>query len=210
MIKKEQAYLYKNICMTLPKLKFQTVEEYLAFEDAALDKHEYYRGEIFAMAGASFIHNQIVANTLSEIALHLRDKKCQVLPSDLKIQVEANSLFTYPDLSILCEKPKFYNDRSDTITNPSVLIEILSPGTMDYDRGGKFALYREIVSLQEYILISSTEYRFEKFVRQHDNNWLLSEVRDPNETVSIKTIEFSILLNELYRNVDFNAVSTSP
>ncbi len=196
--------------MTLPELKFQTVDEYFAFEDASLEKHEYYKGEIFAMAGASFIHNQIVANTLSEIALHLRDKNCQVLPSDLKIQVEANSLFTYPDLSILCEKPKFYNDRVDTITNPAVLIEILSPSTMDYDRGGKFALYRKIASLQEYILISSTEYRFEKFVRQNDINWLLSEVRNPDETVSIETIEFSIFLSQLYRNVDFNAVSNSP
>ncbi len=191
--------------MTLPSVKFATVEEYLAFEDASLEKHEFYQGEIFAMAGASFAHNQIVSNSLIEIGSHLRNKSCQVLASDLKIQIEANSLFTYPDLSILCEPPQFMNDRTDAITNPAVIIEVLSPSTMDYDRGGKFALYRDVPSLKEYILISSTEYRFEKFVRQANDHWLLSEIRNANESISIDTIQFSLPLIDLYRNVDFNA-----
>jgi Uma2 family endonuclease len=188
--------------MTLPRLKFQTVEEYLAFEDASLEKHEYYQGEIFAMAGASFSHNQIVGNTLVDIGQHLRNKSCQVFPSDLKVQVEANSLFTYPDITILCDKPAFIENRTDTITNPTIIIEVLSPSTMDYDRAGKFILYRALPSLKEYILISSTEHRFEKFVRQGEN-WLLSEVRSPEEIVTIDTIGFQIALSELYRNVDF-------
>ncbi|MCW3075300.1 MAG: Uma2 family endonuclease [Flaviaesturariibacter sp.] len=188
--------------MTFPRLKFQTVEEYLAFEDASLEKHEYYQGEIFAMAGASFSHNQIVGNTLVDIGQHLRNKSCQVFPSDLKVQVEANSLFTYPDITILCDKPSFIENRTDAITNPTIIIEVLSPSTMDYDRAGKFILYRALPSLKEYILISSTEHRFEKFVRQGEN-WLLSEVRSPEEAVSIETIGFQITLSELYRNVDF-------
>lgn len=188
--------------MTLPRLKFQTVEEYLAFEDASLEKHEYYQGEIFAMAGASFSHNQIVGNTLAEVHQHLKGKSCQVFPSDLKVQVEANSLFTYPDIAILCDKPSFIENRTDAITNPTIIIEVLSPSTMDYDRAGKFILYRALPSLKEYILISSTEHRFEKFVRQGEN-WLLSEVRSAEETVNIETIGFQITLSELYRNVDF-------
>ncbi len=190
--------------MTLPRVKFATVEEYLAFEDESLEKHEYYGGEIFAMAGASFAHNQIVRNSLSAIDNFLKETQCQVFPSDLKIQIEANSLFTYPDLSIICEPPQFYNDRKDAITNPVVIIEVLSPATMDYDRGGKFALYRQIPSLKEYILISSTHYHFEKFVRQQNNQWLLSEEQDREGIVTIETISFSIPLLELYRNVDFD------
>ncbi len=191
--------------MTLPQLKFLTEEEYFAFEETSLEKHEYYNGEIFAMAGASIAHNQIVGNTLSDINQHLRNKNCQVFPSDLKIHIEANFLNTYPDLSIVCGQPQLYNNRTDTIINPSILIEVLSPSTKDYDRGSKFTLYREIPTLKEYILISSTEYRFEKFARQQDNTWHFSEVRTPDETIRIETIDFQIPLIELYRNVDFNA-----
>ena len=195
--------------MTLPIFKFKTVEEYFALEESSLEKHEYYKGEIFAMAGASINHNKIVRNALTAIDNYLKDKKCEIFPSDLKVHIEANSLYTYPDLSIVCEDVLFQEGHNDTITNPTVIIEVLSPSTMDYDRGGKFALYRALPTLKEYILISSTEYHFEKFVRQGDN-WLLSETRSENDTISIETIDFQIQLAELYRNVDFATNITEP
>ncbi len=189
--------------MTLPVLKYKTIEEYLAFEDEADGKHEYYQGEIFNMAGGTIDHNRVVRNTLTAIDQFLKDKTCQVYPSDLKVYIEANSLYTYPDISIICDAPEFYAERKDTILNPAVIIEVLSPGTKDYDRGGKFVLYRQIPSLQEYVLISSMGYSCERFKRQANNQWILTEVKLPTEKIAVETIGFETMLTELYRNVNF-------
>ena len=131
----------------LPILLNKTIEEYLEFEDASDEKDEYYQGEIFTMAGGTIDHNRVIRNTITSIDQYLKNKTCQLYPSDLKVYIEANSLYTYPDVSIICDAPEFYLDRNDTILNPSVIIEVLSPGTKDYDRGGKFVLYRQIPSL---------------------------------------------------------------
>ncbi len=185
-----------------PKLKY-TAEQYLALEDKSLDKNEFYKGEIFAMAGASFEHNQIVSNSLSEIASHLKKSgKCQIFPSDLKIHSKTNTLYTYPDLSIVCNKAERLEGRNDIITNPSVLIEVLCASTQDYDRGGKFKLYRDLVSLKEYILISSLEILVEKYTKQDDSSWLL-QTYTTNEVFAIQTIDLQMNVNELYRNVEF-------
>src|SRR2546423_718598 len=116
---------------SIPVSKYKSIEEYLELDEKSPEKSEYYQGEIFAMAGASFAHNQIVRNTLTAIDNYLKDTKCQIFPSDLKVHIEANSLFTYPDLSIICGKPEFWHNRTDIVTNPSVMIEVLSKGTKD-------------------------------------------------------------------------------
>lgn len=188
-----------------PIAKFISVEEYLEMEEQSRDKHEYYKGEVFAMAGASFIHNQITSNILMDIGQFLKDKTCRIYGSDLKIQVEANSLFTYPDLSIVCNGPQFWRDRKDTITNPSVIIEILSPDTMSYDRGDKFALYRAIPSLKEYLLISSTEVLLEQFTKQSLHEWLLTEYKSSEDAITIDTIGYHTSLKEFYRDVTFES-----
>ena len=188
----------------IPVLKYKSIEEYLAFEEESPEKNEYYQGNVFAMAGASFRHNQIVRNALTAIDNSLRGKECQVIPSDLKIHVESNTLFTYADLSIICGKPQFWNNRTDIIINPTAIIEVLSPSTKDYDHGGKFMLYRDIPALQEYIMISSTEIRFEKYNRQSVNEWKFTEYRSGENIIEIDTINFTIPLHEFYRDVDFS------
>jgi Uma2 family endonuclease len=186
-----------------PVLKYKSVEEYLAFEEQAEEKHEFYQGEIFAMAGAGFEHNQIVRNALSAIDQFLTGKACQILPSDLRVHVEAEDLFTYPDLSIVCGAPEFYANRRDTIVNPKILIEILSPSTSAHDRFGKFAFYKQIPSLQEYVMISSMEYSFEKFSRQANETWLFSNVKNPDQEIEITAIQYKAPLKVFYREVVF-------
>ena len=187
-----------------PALKYISIEEYLELEEKSPEKNEYYQGEIFAMAGGSFAHNQVVGNTIVDIGQFLKDKKCRIFPSDLKVHIEANSLFTYPDLSIICGKPEFWNNRTDTVLNPSVIIEVLSPRTNDYDHGEKFMLYRNIPSLKEYILIASTEVRLEQYIKQTPNEWKFIEYKSAEDQITIPTINFSTLLQEFYRDVDFS------
>ena len=187
-----------------PVLKY-TAEEYLELEETSLEKNEFYKGEIFAMAGASIPHNQIVRNTMINIGKYLEDKKCQVFPSDLRIHSIANSLYTYPDLSIICDTIETFGKKKNTVTNPTVLIEVLSAITQDYDRGAKFKLYRDIESLKEYILISSLETLVEKYDKQADGSWILHEYKNETDTFKIASIDFIITVKDLYRNVDFTA-----
>ena len=187
---------------TIPATK-HTVLEYLEQERVSLEKHEFYKGEIFAMAGASIVHNQIVRNVISAIDSRLKNNKsCQIFPSELKIHIPFNSLFTYPDLSIICGKIDTFDEQKDIITNPSVLIEILSASTQDYDRGGKFKLYRDITSLKEYILVSSLEILVEKHTKNNDGSWLLTEYKNYRDKITINSIDFEIEIIEFYRNVD--------
>jgi Uma2 family endonuclease len=187
----------------IPILKY-SVEEYLEIEEKSLEKHEFYQGEIFAMAGASIEHNHIVRNALLSIGNFLSGKgSCDIFPSDLRIYIEANSLFTYPDLSIICGEIQTLENYKDNVTNPSVLIEVLSPSTADYDRGGKFKLYRDIPSLKEYILISSTEILIEKYEKQSDGTWVLHEYKNATDIFTISTIGLQLAVNSFYENVVF-------
>lgn len=188
----------------IPALKYVSVEEYLEMEEASLEKHEYYGGEVFAMAGAGFPHNQIVANAFGNIYQFLKDKDCRVYGSDLKVHVKNKSSFVYPDLSMICNGPGFYQDKKDIITNPSVIIEVLSLKTQDFDHGQKFMLYRQIASLKEYILISSMEILFERFVKNQAGDWTLSEFKNADDMVVIDSINYQTRLKEFYRDVDFD------
>lgn len=187
----------------VPAIKLISIEEYLVMEESAQEKHEYYQGEIVAMAGGTIAHNQVVRNTITAIDNFLKDKSCQVFPSDLKVHNEANSLFTYPDISIVCGAPDRWNNRNDTITNPVVLIEVLSKKTQNYDRGNKFKLYRSLPSLKEYILISSLEMLVERYARQATTFWTFRETANPVDAFQIETIDFSCPVKDLYRNVIF-------
>lgn len=181
-------------------LKF-TVDEYLAEEEKSTVKHEYYKGEIFAMAGASIAHNSVCSNVHVEIGAHLKNKKCKVFQSDLKIHIQSNSLFTYPDLSIVCNGVKTLPNYPDVVINPSIIIEVLSPTTQDYDRGGKFKLYRDIETLTEYILISSKEILVEKYTKQPNDSWLLTEFKTVNDALEIIGIGMKLKLLTIYNEV---------
>jgi Uma2 family endonuclease len=181
--------------------KFISIEEYLTLEEEAEVKHEYFQGETFAMAGGTIAHNQIVTNTTGELHSFLKGKPCQVFNSDQRIHIEAVSLFTYPDLSIVCGEPERWNNRNDVITNPVVVIEVLSKKTQNYDRGDKFKFYRSLPSLKEYILISSTEILIERYTKQATAFWTLKEAANPEDAFLVETIDFSCPIKELYSNV---------
>ncbi len=184
-----------------PVLKYYTAQEYLAFERASPEKHEFYKGEIFDMAGASFNHNKLQMNFTGEVRSFLKGKSCDVFGSDLRIHIPSNTLFTYPDAVIVCGKPDLQEEAFDTLLNPAVVVEILSPSTQRYDRGDKFMLYRSIVSLQEYILIDSEKTGIEHYKRNADNTWLLQEWRLLTDNLIISTIDFTLPLKELYNGV---------
>lgn len=187
----------------VPAPKYMSIEEYLLIEEDSETKHEYYHGEVFAMAGGTIPHNRIVRNVLTTLDNFLNGKDCEVFPSDLKTHIEANTLFTYPDISIVCGELERWNNRNDTITNPVVIVEVLSRKTQNYDRGQKFKLYRSIPSLKEYILVSSLEVSVEKYLKLPNGFWKFGETISPEELFEIETIGFSCPVNELYRNVIF-------
>jgi len=189
--------------MPQPAIKYLTPEEYLALEEAAEFKSEYYQGEIFNMAGASFNHNQIILNVSSHLHQKQKNHKCRVAMNDLRLWVEANDLFTYPDILVICDKPQFYTDRNDTITNPKIIIEVLSESTKNYDRGEKFVFYRSIPTFREYILIDQYSVHIEQFCIGVDGNWVLKEYDDLNAVLKFSQIDFQIPFTDIYSQVKF-------
>ncbi|MEO5911315.1 MAG: Uma2 family endonuclease [Pelobium sp.] len=185
--------------MPLPKIKI-TEEEYLEQERKAEHKSEFYKGEVFAMAGATKEHNKIVASLIAEIGQYLKGKKCTFFPSDLRTHNFANGFYTYPDVTIVCGEEKYLDDRFDTLTNPTVLIEVLSAATEDYDRGTKFKLYRSIPSLQNYVVVSSTEYAAEVYTRNKDT-WILTTARDKEGALYLSAIDYTMKLAEIYAQI---------
>ncbi|MBC7886417.1 MAG: Uma2 family endonuclease [Ferruginibacter sp.] len=168
-------------------------------EYTAEQKHEYYNGEIFAMAGASPRHNILFSNLFGQLASRLRGHPCRPYGSDLRIHIPENTLFTYPDISIICGDILNSGEDNDTAIRPSVLIEILSPATRDYDRGTKFKLYRDIPTLKEYVLVDSESVNVEIFRINEEGHWQLDEYSKPNEFLTIKTVGFQLELHEVYQ-----------
>lgn len=181
-----------------------TPEEYLELERIAETKSEYYNGEIFALAGASPRHVLIMTNVASEIRSQLKNRNCTVYSSDLRINVSRTGLYTYPDVSVVCGNPVYVDDKKDTITNPVLIVEVLSKSTKDYDRGEKFEQYRTLESFKEYILISQDKYHVEQYVRQSDKTWLLSETNRIEDTLTLKSIDCKLALQEVYDKVNMS------
>ena len=175
-----------------------SIEEYLEMENASLEKHEYYKGEVFAMSGAKVPHNIIARNLLVTLTQKLKGKSCQPFGSDLRIHVESNTLFTYPDISIICGEIITLNNDNYNVLNPSVLIEVLSSSTKNYDRGEKFKLYRDIPILKEYVLVDSESVHIEVFRLNEHNHWELEEYNSPAENLQMNTINTALLLSEIY------------
>ena len=175
-------------------------QQYLAIERDAQQKHEYLNGEIFAMGGASERHNLIAVNLVASIHVQLKGKPCKVYSSDMRVKVSATGLYTYPDLVALCGEAHFDDEQQDTLLNPNMVIEVISKST-DGDRGEKFAHYRRIESLAEYLLISQDKYCIEQYVRQPDNQWLMSEVSKLEERIELPSIKCTLLLSDVYDRV---------
>jgi Uma2 family endonuclease len=194
----------KNI-VEEPAVKYNYVsqEAYLEAEREALEKHEYYKGEVFAMSGASKEHNRIFTNFFGELSYKLKGKGCLPYGSDLRIHIPKNTLYTYPDISIICGEMELTDDKFDTATNPSVIIELLSNSTRNYDKGEKFTLYRDIISLQEYILIDTEKIHVEKHIRHADNSWQLTDYKSLENSFTISTIQLSFMLKDIYEGISF-------
>lgn len=179
-----------------------TEAEYLAFERAAETKHEFFGGEVFDMAGASFKHNVIVGNLIAALGGQLRGRSCVVTPSDLRLHVPGLASFTYPDVMVICGEPRFFDDRSDTLLNPTIIIEVLSSSTEANDRGAKFQVYRAIDSLREYLLVSQNTPRIERFVRRpNDPIWELHDAYGLDAALTLDAITCTLSLTDVYANV---------
>jgi Uma2 family endonuclease len=179
-----------------------SVLDYLRAENEAETKSEYVNGEVFAMAGTSLTHNDVTYTLLTEIAPQLRGGLCMAYGSDLRIRVDASNLYTYPDISIVCGEPDVDPNDSCAVTNPTVLFEVLSDSTESWDRGGKFAHYRLLPSLREYVLVSQSEPRVERYVRSGDD-WILTEFVGLEATFALASLEVKVPLSSIYARVEF-------
>jgi len=176
--------------------------DYLESERVAEEKSEYVDGEIYAMSGATFEHNQIASNTLAFIHGALRERPCQVLGSDMKVWLETVNTFAYPDISGLCGPVEFYDDKRDIYSNPQFIIEVLSDSTESYDRGDKFFRYQSLTNLREYVLISQKMIAVEVYRKQGDD-WLYHLYRESDAVLRLDSVDCAIPLSEIYRNVEF-------
>lgn len=188
--------------MISPSPSRHTPEQYLGLERLADYKSEYVNGYILAMAGASKAHNQIGFNIAGELHNQLKSRPCLAYVNDLRVKVSATDLYTYPDVVALCGEPLFDDAQMDTLLNPSLIIEVLSPTTEAYDRGDKFAHYRRLPSLLEYVLIAQDQVRVEHYLRS-DQKWVLSELNGLDEKLRLVSIGCEITLRAIYDKVNF-------
>lgn len=188
------------VAETAPRL---TEAEYLAIERKAEFKSEFFAGEMFAKAGGSPMHSLNATNLARVFGNALAGRPCVPFNSDLRLKVEATDLYTYPDLSVVCGPLKFADEGDDTITNPTVLVEVLSDSTEAYDRGKKFEHYRQIPSLREYLLVSQKEPRIEQFIYGNHGGWQLHEAAGPEAQLDLPSLKITIALAEVYANVKF-------
>ncbi|MDB5267471.1 MAG: hypothetical protein JWP58_511 [Hymenobacter sp.] len=179
-------------------------EEYLRLEREAEFKHEYFQGEIRTMAGAGYTHNLICANLTIEIGSRLRGKGCSVVGSDQRLQIMSGSAFVYPDLTVVCGKPEFNEEKKpDTLLNPMLLVEVLSPTTSQYDRSEKFMLYRQVPSLRQYLTLDAQAVHAELHTLDDLGRWVLTETRDLSDTLDLSSIGCQVPLAEVYAGVQF-------
>jgi Uma2 family endonuclease len=181
-------------------------EEYLALERKAEYKSEYVNGQILAMSGASREHNLISGNIFGEIRSQLRGKPCEVYIGDMRVKVSPTGMYTYPDVVAVCGERRFEDEQIDTLTNPTAVVEVLSPSTEAYDRGVKFAHYRKLASLQEYVLVAQDEVRIEHFARHNGTGgqWVLTEMDDLDGTLHLASIGCDVALRDIYDRVEFS------
>jgi Uma2 family endonuclease len=186
----------------VPKPYF-TPAQYLERERASEFRHEFYRGEVFRMAGTSYQHSVITANLVRRLGNALDGSPCRAVPNDLRVLVSASGLYTYPDVVIVCGEPEFEDGEFDTLLNPTVLIEVLSPSTENYDRGAKFGHYRRIPSFREYVLLAQDRPSVDRFARQPDGTWLMTPLDQLGDELKFASITAAVSLTDIYSGVTF-------
>jgi len=188
---------------TRPEVRLSP-EEYLRIERAAEWKSEYVDGDMFAMAGASPRHTLIVGNLVGELRAELRQGPCTVHPIDLRVATDRQRHYSYPDVVVVCEPLQYVDDQRDTITNPTLIVEVLSESTEKYDRGAKFERYRAMPTLSEYLLVAQDRVHVELYTRQPQGEWLLREWNDPAAEIDLVSLGSRLRVGEIYAKVSFD------
>jgi Uma2 family endonuclease len=195
---------------TQPK-PYITPEQYLEIERKAEYKSEYYRGEMFPlypgetildMAGAQRPHNLLATHMSGELYMQLRSRPCEIYGSDMRIRVNETGLFTYADVVVVCGQPEILDNHVDVLLNPTVIVEVLSPSTAAYNRGGKFKQYKTIPSFQQYVLVASDCVYVDVFTRQPDGSWLLRSATKLDESIELESIGCRVAMADLYNKVE--------
>jgi len=192
----------------LAKVKLKTLstsEDYLTFEREADTRHEFLDGEIYQMAGESLSHSRVCMNLAREVGNKLKGKRCEPLSPNMKVRTSTASLFSYPDLTIVCGEPLFHDTKKDVLINPQVIFEVLSPSTAEYDRTTKFQRYRMgNETLTDYILVSQDKPFVEHFFRQADGKWLYQSYGSIDDFLKIETVDCELSLREIYDRIEFD------
>ncbi|GFE68776.1 Uma2 family endonuclease [Chroococcus sp. FPU101] len=189
--------------ITQTEKKYYTREEYFVLEETAEYKSEYHDGEIIPMTGGTTNHNKIVGNFYSKFLITINNQEYEIYMNDVRLSVPDYNLYTYPDVMIIKGKPNYTNKSKTTVTNPQVIVEVLSKSTQDYDRTEKFKMYRSLLSLNEYIMINQYRYSVEKYVKQTEEQWFYSYFDGEEAILTLSSLEFQIPFNELYSRVEF-------
>jgi Uma2 family endonuclease len=185
-----------------PKKRKSTPAEYLALEEKAKARSEYWNGEIVAMAGGNIDHQQIVGN-ISRILGNKLYGKCRIFPIEMKVWIKKRNKFFYPDVTLICEKPNFYKSRRDTIDNPKMIIEVLSKSTASFDRAEKFLSYQTLELLNEYVLISQDKALVEQYIKREDGNWIYKATIGLESTLDFSSVKATLSLQDIYDLVEF-------
>lgn len=178
-------------------------EEYLVLEEKSQTKHEYQDGEIIPMTGGTTNHNKIAGNFYAYFKFATKGKPYEVFMADVRLWIPANRRYTYPDVQIICGDIAYHENRKDTVTNPSAIVEVLSKSTRDYDKGDKFKFYRSIPEFREYITIAQYGFEVEQYVKTDEGKWLITYLESQESVLSLATVEFEIPLTDLYEGVRF-------
>jgi Uma2 family endonuclease len=190
--------------MSLPlRLPYFAPEEYFSLERVSEIRHEYLDGCVYAMAGESPTHSAICFNLAVFIGQQIRDTPCRGFPPNMKVRAGEGALYAYPDLAVACGEPLFHDQHGDVLLNPAVIFEVLSPSTEAYDRGEKFARYRALETLTDYVLVAQDRPRVEHFSRQPDGSWSQTELSGADATLVLDSINCRVALTDIYDRVAF-------
>ena len=183
--------------------RYYTPEEYLALEESAIDKSEYHDGEIVPMPGGTANHNKIAGNFYKKFPLTVNGQDYETFINDMRLWIPHTRRYVYPDIMVIQGEPIYQGSNKTLVTNPLVIVEVLSNSTKDYDRGGKFLAYRSIPEFREYILIDQYSYHIEQFAKNSNGKWVLTEYDSESSVLILESVEFQMPLREIYERINF-------
>ena len=185
--------------------RYYTPEEYLALEETAIDKSEYHDGEIVTMTGGTTNHNKLALNFCRKFPLTIKEQDYEIFINDVRLWIPQTRRYVYPDIMVIQEEPIYQENNQTVVTNPLVIIEVLSNSTKNYDRGNKFFFYRSIPTFREYILIDQYSYHIEQFAKNSKSKWELTEYDSEDSVLTLESVEFQIPMRDIYQRINFEA-----